>query len=55
MKKIDIYVKRENDLIENYSANEVSRNLIEYLINKVKVIKRKEELSLNLYVTNETK
>ena len=55
MKKIDIYINGKSDLIENYSANEVSNNLIQYMISKVKMLKKKEEFNLNLYVTKETK
>lgn len=55
MEIINIYVKNRKDLIENYSDSEVSGNLIEYLINKVKIIKIKEDVKLNLYVTDETK
>ncbi len=55
MKKIDIYINEKSDLIESYSANEVSSALIQYMISKVMVLKRKEEFNLNLYVTQATK
>ena len=55
MKRIDIYINEKNDLIEKYSANEVSNELINYMIQKVMMLRKSEDFNINLYVNEDTK
>lgn len=55
MKQIEVYINSNNELFETYNKKIISKNLIDYLLNQTIGIKRNEDISLIMYVTEETK
>jgi len=55
MIKIDVYIKKNEDLLEKYNTEFVSRDLIEYILSKAMYLNKHENISLKLHVTKETK
>lgn len=55
MKTIEIFIEKEENLVETYNKNLVSSTLIEYILNKIEHVKKNEEISIHLYVTEETR